>query len=354
MSTDRPQQRVTLRDIAAVVGVTPSTVSKALNNSPEVSDATRAKTLDAVQRLGYRPNSVARGLRSRRTNTIGLVTDDIEGLFTTAMLRGVEEVASSRQFGVLLCNSYGQEDKERGHLEMLLDKQVDGVILLSGYRVRERSGPALPLHGVPTVYLFQYTNSVNVPCILPDDLMGARVGTEHLIDLGRRRIGFINGPPRYEATHDRLAGYQAALTEAGLPFRPELVRTAETWHEDQGYAQTADLLRTSPPPDALLCASDHLAAGALDALHTNGIEIPGDLSLVGFDDRPFSGHLRPPLTSVALPFYEMGRTAGRFILDAIDGEPQEHGILCVPCTLVVRESCGAPATQRTHPVRRHT
>ena len=134
--------RVTGRDVAAVAGVTTATVSKVLNGSTEVSDATRQRVMDAIQRLGYRPNSVARGLRGQRTQTIGLITDDLEGVFTTTMMRGVEEVASAQQVGVFLCNSYGQETKERDHLHMLLDKQVDGVILLSGYRVRERGAPA--------------------------------------------------------------------------------------------------------------------------------------------------------------------------------------------------------------------
>lgn len=349
MSIDERHRRVTVRDVAAVSGVTPGTVSKAISGSREVSEVTRARVLEAVARLGYRPNSIARGLRGRHTFSIGLVTDDVEGLFTTAMLRGVEEVASNRKFGVFLCNSYGHEAKERQDLEMLLDKQIDGVVLLSGYRVRERSAPALPLHGTPSVYLFQYTNDLAVPCVVPDDMMGARLATEHLIGLGRTRIGFVNGPPHFEATHDRLAGYQTALAAATIPFRPELVRVGKTWHEDQGYAQTVDLLQTHHEIDALLCASDNLAFGALDALRSTGRAVPQDISLVGFDDRPAARHQRPTLTSVALPFYEMGKMAATLILDAINGTAQEHQILRVPCQLVVRESCGGQPTTTASP-----
>lgn len=334
------RQRVTARDVAAVAGVTAATVSKALSGSREISEATRSRVIDAVARLGYRPNTVARGLRAKRTHTLGLITDDLEGLFTNTMLRGVEDVASGSQFGVFLCNSYGQSAKERQHLEMLLDKQVDGVVLLSGYRVRERGAPVLPINGVPTVYLFQYTRDLPVPCVVPDDVMGARLATEHLIGQGRAAIGFVNGPPHYEATHDRLNGYREALTRAGLPFRPELVRVAGSWHEDQGFAMTAELV-SHASLDGLICASDHLAAGAVDALHSRQIDIPDDIAVVGFDDRPFARHLRPPLTSVRLPLYEMGRLAGHLILEAINGEPQSHQILKAPCELVTRESSGA-------------
>lgn len=338
MTPETRRNRVTGRDVAAVAGVTTATVSKVLNGSTEVSDATRQRVMDAIRRLGYRPNSVARGLRGRRTHTIGLITDDLEGVFTTTMMRGVEEVASAQQVGVFLCNSYGQEAKERDHLQMLLDKQVDGVILLSGYRVRERGAPAASLQGIPSVYLFQYTHQAPVPCVVPDDVMGARIATEHLADQGRHHIGFINGPPHYEATHDRLDGYQAALRGAGLPVRPELVRTARTWHQDEGYRQVADLLDSGHRLDALLCASDNLALGALDAFRTHGLESPGDIALVGFDDRPFARYQRPPLTSIVLPLYDMGKMAAHFLLDAIAGQPQHNEIHRVPCTLAVRES----------------
>lgn len=334
-----------MHDVARVVGVSQATVSKALNGSREVSAETRERVRAAVERLGYRPNSIARGLKARRTQTLALVTDDVEGVFTTAMMRGVDDVAYDRKFSVFLCNSYGQSARERADLETMLDKQVDGVIMLSGYRVRERAAPAVEIAGTPVVYLFQYTNELAVPCVLPDDAMGARLATEHLIRNGRRHIGLVNGPPHFEATHDRLAGYRAALAADGLPFRPELVRTASTWHQDQGLEQASDLLRSEHPVDAILCASDNLALGALDALRSTGFRVPDDVALVGFDNRPLSRHQRPPLTSVALPLYEMGRIAGQLLLDAIDGNPQRHEILRIPCELVVRDSCGAgPAT----------
>jgi LacI family transcriptional regulator len=334
---------VTIRDVSQLAGVSPATVSKVLNNSPEIASQTRERVLEAVQKLDFRPNSIARSLRVRRTLTLGLITDDVEGLFTTSMMRGVAEAASARGFSVFLCNSYGQATQEQKHLEVLIDKQVDGVILLSGYRVRERSAPALPIN-IPVLYLYQYTRDIAAPCVIPDDKGGAILGMEHLLSLGYRRIGFLNGPPRYEATHHRLDGYRQALAAAGLPFDPALVRVG-TWHEESGYELANELLTLPERPDALFCAADSLAVGARDALRDHGLSIPHDLAVIGFDDRPFAAHMRPPLTTVALPLYEMGRLAGDLLVTAILDHPVEPKTHRVPCQLIVRQST-IPATER--------
>jgi LacI family transcriptional regulator len=233
--------------------------------------------------------------------------------------------------------------RERVHLEVLIDKKVDGVILLSGYRVRSRGAPALPLGKTPVVYVYQYTHDVPVPCIVPDDFGGAVSGMRHLLDLGRRRIGVINGPTHYEAAQLRLAGVQHALQEAGLPFDPGLVRTGK-WYESSGYVLAHDLMAQHHPPDALFCMSDSIAAGALGALSDRGVRVPHDLSLIGFDNRNFAAHQRPPLTTVALPLVEMGRLAGELLLQAIRKGDQAATLHRVPCELVIRQSCGSEST----------
>lgn len=311
-----------------------------MNNAPYVSEETRTRVRAAADKLKFRPNRIARSLKTSRTSTLGLITDDLEGVFTLAMMRGVEEVASSQGFSVFLCNSYGDMARERAHLEVLLDKKVDGIILLSGYRVRSRGAPALPLEDTPVVYTYQYTHDVPVPCIVPDDFGGAVVGAQHLITLGRQRIGIINGPAHYEAAQQRLAGVQHALREAGLPFDPALVRVGK-WHEDSGYTLTRELLALPNPPDALFCMSDSIASGAIDALIELRVRIPQDISLIGFDNRTFASHQRPPLTTVALPLVEMGRLAGELVLQAIREGTQSSTLHRVPCELIVRQSCGA-------------
>lgn len=341
MTQDKRSTTSTIQDVARLAGVSKGTASKALNNQNYVSEETRNRVLDAARKLNFSPNHVAQSLRRKRTLTIGLLTDDLEGLFTTSMLRGVEEAVSSQNFNVILCNSFGDASRERAHLEMLLARQTDGIILLSGYRVRERGGPALELDDVPVVYLYQYTHEISAPCVIPDDFGGAVLGTQHLINAGRERIAYINGPTHYEVTHERLDGYRQTLETAGLRFDPALVFTCRKWHQNYGYDAAHHLMTLTERPDALFCASDSLAIGALDALHELGYTIPQDVAVVGFDNRPHSAHQRPPLTSVALPFLEMGKLTGELLIQSILNNVHENAIHRVPCYLAQRESCGA-------------
>jgi LacI family transcriptional regulator len=331
---------VTIRDVAQLAGVSPATVSKVMNDAPYVSEETRLRVRAAADKLNFRPNRIARSLKMSQTATLGLITDDLEGVFTLAMMRGVEEIASAQGFSVFLCNSYGDMARERAHLELLLDKKVDGIILLSGYRVRQRGAPALPLGSVPVVYLYQYTYDLPVPCVVPDDFAGAVIGARHLLAQGRRRIGIINGPSHFEATHLRLDGVRTTLQEAGIPFDPGLVRVGR-WDETNGYMLAHELMALPSPPDALFCMSDSLASGALVALRERGINVPNDLSLIGFDNRNFAAHQRPPLTTIALPLVEMGRLAGELLLRAIRENVQPATLHRVSCELIVRQSCGA-------------
>ncbi|WP_433364253.1 LacI family DNA-binding transcriptional regulator [Actinoplanes sp. CA-142083] len=328
--------RVTIRDVARAAGVSTATVSKVLNERPDVGDEVRRRVHETITRLGYRPNAVARGLRALHTNTIAILTDDLEGIFTNALMRGVEDAASAYDVSVLLANSYGDPERERTHLRRLLDRQVDGLIIMSGNRVRSRSGPALPLPGVPYVFLYEYGTSEPVPSVLPDDRGGAVLAAQHLIDIGRRRVAFINGPASWDATGERLEGLRATMEAAGRHLDPALVRHSPSWSPEDGYALAEAMLPERP--DALFCASDDLATGAMAAIHEHGLSIPGDIAVVGFDDRSLAVHQRPPLTTVALPLLEMGRTAGQLVLDAVNGADQRQEIIRIPCSLKVRAS----------------
>lgn len=332
--------KTTIQDVARVAGVSRTTVSKVLNDQPRVAPATRELVRSTMERLGYRPSAVAQGLRSQRSRMLALITDDIEGLFTAAMMRGVEEVVAQEDYGVLLCNSYGESDRERAHLQRLADRQIEGFVLMSGNRVRPRGGPSLPMPGVPFVYLYQYGTDGQAPSVLPDDRGGAALAIQHLAGLGRTKIAFINGPPRYEATHERRAGVDDAMRAAGLECDPRRMLVADDWYPELGFAGTQRLLAAGEPPDAIFCASDDLAAGCLAALHESDISIGDEVAVVGFDDRPIAAHLRPTLTTIRLPLLDMGRRAGRLLLGALSGDQPHSVVERLPCTLVERASSG--------------
>lgn len=329
--------RATVRDIARMAQVSHGTVSKALNGSAGVGPETTRRIVEIAERIGYRPNNIARSLRVRRTNTLGVVTNEGDGLFTTAMLRGVTDLATDRGFGVFICNSDDQMTKERMHLELLLDKQVDGIIL-TGSRVIQRGAPAVPVGRTPLVYLYEYTKAVDAPCVLPDDEASAFLATSYLRQMGRRRIALINGPTSYEVTSDRLVGYRRALQEGSASSERSLERTAPAWHQDAGYHMAQDLMQNPNPPDAIMCASDELAAGAITGLRDLQQRVPDDVAVIGIDGREFAAHLPIPLTTVALPFAEMGRVAAQLLFDAIDGKPLHPRFIRVAPQLVTRSS----------------
>ncbi len=337
-----PTSRVTISDVARAAGVSTATVSRVLNDKPDVKSAVRDRVMTTIDRLNYRPSAVARGLRSRRSQTIAIVTGDIDGVFSGPMMRGVEEAAAADGVGVFLCNSYGEIERERQHLRRLLDLHVDGVILMSGSGLRNRSAPALALGSVPYVFCYDDTDDHSVPSIHADERAGARLAVDHLVAGGRRRIGFVNGPITWRAPHERLAGFREGLAAADLPYDRATALFCPSWEPEAGYTLTQHLLSLEPAVDAIFCASDDLASGALAALKDAGRTVPGDVSVVGFDDRPLAVHQRPPLTTVALPLVEMGRVAGSTLLRTIEGEDVVPGDVKVPCSLVVRASTYGP------------
>ncbi|ARJ07737.1 LacI family transcriptional regulator [Cnuibacter physcomitrellae] len=337
-TSEAPRRRTTLKDVAIRSGVTVSTVSKVVNNRPDVGAEVRRRVLETIDLMEFRPNPVARGLRTQRSDTIAIVTDDLEGIFTTAMMRGVEDAASIAGMGVLLCNSYGEPEREAQQLRRLLDRQIDALIFMSGNRVGPRPDPALPIPGdVPVAYLYEY-GSPDIPAILPDDEGGARLAVEHLAACGASSIAFLNGPREWEATGDRLRGYEVGLTHLGRSLDPGLIATSPSWTPEDGYHAMSQLLEQRPNLDAVFCGSDDLAVGALALLRDRGIDVPTEVQVVGFDDRSLAVHQRPPLTTVALPLHEMGVRAGELVLNPRHAVTEAPALDRVPCTLIERQS----------------
>jgi LacI family transcriptional regulator len=337
------RRAASILDVAQRAGVSASTVSKALNGAPHVAPGTRSRVVEAAAALGYRPNSIARSLKTKRTRTIGLITDDLGDAFTMPMMRGVEIAASEAGVSVFLCNSYGEREGERAHLEALLDKQVAAIILMSGYRVRERAAPARALEGLPVVYLYQYTTAVDVPCIVPDDVGGGALAAEHLLGLGHTVVAMINGPQHFQAARDRAVGFGSTLERAGIGWHEDLV-SGGAWSMVTGYEATLRFLERPVRPTAIFCASDVIALGAIAAAYQRQLRVPEDLSILGFDDRSLASQAQPPLTTIALPLFEMGRVAGAIAVGTTPPGVAKAGLRTVPCSLVRRSTTAPPGS----------
>ena len=331
---------ITIKDVANFARVAPSTVSKVVNRTGQLSDETRLKVQDAIRKLNYRPNSIARSLRNNHTRTIGMINNSHtnKNTFVLQLMVGVEESASEAGFSVFLCNTGASQSRENEYLEVLLDKQVDGLIFLDNV-VKERSLPAINLGNLPLVFLNQYPQESVFPAVLPNDRQGAMLATDHLLRLGHKRIGFINGRLKHKASHLRLEGYQAALKKAGLEFDSQLVQGKDIWDEKGGYFSVKDLMALTCPPSAIFCANDALAIGALDSLREDGLKVPDDVALIGFDNSLAAAQKRPALSSIEMPFSDMGKLAVKLLLEALEGKNSSE-IFQLPCQLAQRDSCG--------------
>lgn len=339
----RPKEAATIRDVATVAGVSPSTVSKVLSGSDRISTETAERVLEVVRRLGYRPNSIAQSLRTRSTLTIGMINRDAasEADFALQMMVGVERVTRSHGFHLLFGNAGSDPAQERETIASMLDKQVDGLIFVDS-QVRARETPPLPSTSVPHVFLYEYVLDGSAPSVIPDDEGGGHAATRHLLSLGHRRVAYVNGDAGFEAARQRHSGYGRALREAGLDVDERLVIEAGTWREEGGFDAAHRLLDRPSPPTAIFFANDYLAIGALDAFRERSVRVPEDVSVLGFDDRSAARHTRPPLSTVRLPFAEMGEIAGQLLLRRIQGTDVAPGVQRVPCPIVERDSTAPP------------
>ncbi|MGC9500248.1 LacI family DNA-binding transcriptional regulator [Streptomyces sp. WG7] len=332
----RTTGNVTLSDVARLAGVSIATASKALNGRDQVRAETRERVLDAAERLSFRPNPLARGLLAGATGTVGLLTGDLEGRFSLPILMGAEDAFGAGELSVFLCDARGDAIRERHHVRALLDRRVDGLIVVgSSTDPRPSLGRDLP---VPVVYAYAPSEDPADLSFVPDNVAAGRMAVEHLLACGRTRIAHIAGDAGYAATTDRIAGIAAALAEAGLePAAP--CRTG-AWSESWGRAGTAMLLDQGAEPDGLVCGNDQLARGALDSLRDRGLRVPDDVAVVGFDNwQVMTEGCRPMLTSLDMNLEQLGRDAATALAQAIaDGGTLAGGVRAQPARLVVRGS----------------
>jgi len=339
-AADPAPRRVTIREVAALAGVSIGTASKALNGQGKLRTETRERVAQAARELGFAPNVLARGLLAGRTYSVGLITTDSFGRFSIPVMLGAEDALGAGQMSVFMCDTRDDPVRERLYLDMLLSRRVDGLIV-TGRRIEPRPSIGRSL-GVPVVYAMTQSLDTDEPAILPDDQGGGEMAARHLMEGGRTRLGHITGPERFLAARRRAGGFCATAATAGVRFSPSDVLYGE-WSERWGREGARILLASNPGVQAIFCGSDQIGRGVSDTLRQLGYRVPDDIALVGFDNwDPMVAGAEPPLSSIDMCLVDVGRTAAEHLLSAIGGHPT-FGSHIVPCRLVVRGSSSPPA-----------
>ena len=327
----------TIRDVAELAGVHPSTVSRVINSDSRISEKTKNKVLLIIKKLEYTPNAIARGLKTKRTYTLGMLIPDITNPFFAELARGVEDAANKNSFNIILCNTDDKPKKERTYLEILREKRVDGLILGTAH-IRDKSILELEKKKFPYILISRNIEGLEKNCIIVDDIEGGMRATEYLIKLGHHRIAHISGPLKTRSGLNRLKGYQLALKKHKIEHKDELVGEGD-FRIRGGYQAMKRFLKLTKPPTAIFAANDLLALGAMQAIQKKNFYIPEDFSIIGFNDIELASFVYPSLTTMRQPMLEMGALAVEMLLRIIEeGEFNQRKIVLKP-KLIIRESC---------------
>ena len=336
----------TIHDVAKRAGVASITVSRVINKSGPFSEDVRERVEAAIAELGYVPNTLARSLRSKRTNTLALVVTDITNPFFTSIARGVEDTASDAGFTVIYCNTDESEAEEKKYLRMLLQKQVDGILLVPA-RSSPQGAELIRSQNTPVVVLDRRIPGFQADIVRSDTEKGAYQLVRLLLDLGHRVIAVLSGPKEVSTAVDRVSGFKKAMKEAGVASLAGLIYHG-AFNQAGGYAMAKQALSCVPRPTALLAGNNFIAAGALQAIKEQGMKVPDDIAIVAIDDLPHLDIFFPFLTVVAQDGYDMGKKATELLLSHLGGAsgvPFQELIL--PTRMIVRLSSGDRLPDRT-------
>lgn len=333
-----PQGRhVGITDVAARAGVSVTTVSHVLSSRRPVSAATRDRVQQVIEELGYRPNEIARSMRTQRTNTVALIIPDITNPFYTSIARGLQDVLAPASLYGIVCNTDADPDTERAVINQVVTRRVDGVAFAGYYQHAKDIEPVVAA-GIPAVLLGARTAQPGYDAVCSDDHGAGQQATQYLIERGCRRIGFITGPSGDGPPAERVAGYRAALAAAGMAADLDLV-VRTTISRDGGESGMSLLLALPEPPDAVVCTNDVVAIGAIDATRQRGLRIPEDLAVMGFDDIDAAALISPALTTMANPARDIGQAVGRLLLQRLEEkEPSAPQAITFASRLTLRES----------------
>jgi len=331
---------VTIRDVARMADVHPGTVSRALNPETRalVNDETAARVLAAAGELGYRPNPIARGLKTNRSYTIGVLIPDLTNPLFPPIVRGIDDRLARDGYTALLVSTDGDPERERLSVDAMLARQVDGFITATARLDAEPLADAT----VPVVLVNRSFEDGSMSSVTVDDRIGSRLAVDHAVELGHERIAYVAGPQNVSTGHRRYLGFLAAMEGHGLPAPADRTAFAGAFAEDAGARACAQVLAADPGVTAVITANDLLAMGCYETLAARGLACPQDVSIVGFNDMLFIDKLQPPLTSVRVPQREIGFTAASLLLDQLSDEPPQPREVMLCPTLVVRGSTAPP------------
>jgi DNA-binding LacI/PurR family transcriptional regulator len=333
-----PRSRVTIRDVAAHAGVSHQTVSRVINKTEGVNPDTRAKVDAAISELGYSPNAVARSMARGRTCMIGCISPNLTDFTFASIIEGAESEARKQDY-FLVSSSAADEDSFSELIEQLVgSRRVEGLMIINPYADRRHN---LIPKDFPTIYVGAHPREEEVSSISLDDIKAAQVATQHLIDLGHRRIAMVTGPPVEDCTQDRCTGYQNALESAGITYDPDLVIQGD-WSATTGHTAVMTLFDSIEIPTAIFAQNDRMAIGALRATRQLGLSVPEEMAVVGVDDMPLASYFDPPLTTMQQDILDIGQKAARMLIQAVENpeSPVQHHR--VKAELIIRDSTVCP------------
>ncbi|MFV0593019.1 MAG: LacI family DNA-binding transcriptional regulator [Draconibacterium sp.] len=334
------QQETTIHDIAKALNISASTVSRALNNNPLISQATRNKIKKAATEMGYRPNILAANFRTQRTNTIGVIVPLINRHFFSSVISGIEEIAYEQGFAVTISQSNDNFEKESKIAHALFANRVDGLILSIGMGTKTHDHIKLfSDRHIPLIFFDRIVDEIDAHKIVVDDMAGGYLATKHLIKQGRKRIAMIGGPLNLKIYRNRQAGYFKALKEAGLQASDSLIVYNSLTRKD-GTNAIKKLVDTNLHPDAIFCANDTTALSSIIYLREKGLRVPEDIAIVGFSNEPFSEVVTPSISTIQQPGFEMGRKAAELLIRQINQKESTTAFetITMPTKLIIRNS----------------
>jgi LacI family transcriptional regulator len=328
---------VTIYDVAREAGVSMATVSRVVNNNPNVKPQTRKKVFEAIERLGYRPNAVARGLASKKTTTVGVVIPDISNAIFSEVARGIEDIANMYHYNIILCNADKKKEKEIRVVNTLLEKQVDGLLFMGG-TVTEEHVRAFRTASVPIVLCATTSAEEAIPSVDIDHEAAAFDAVQLLIQNGHSRIGMISGTLQDPANgYMRYQGYKRALEDAGLPVLDEYIRVGNYRYES-GLEVMKYFLAMDNRPTAIFAATDEMAIGAIHTIQDSGLSVPDDISVISVDNIRMASMVRPLLTTVAQPMYDIGAVSMRLLTKLMNKEQVSQAKVTLPHEIIQRKS----------------